>query len=225
MEYPVARSQGSITPDKTLVSLVADDETLNTMEGFVMTLLAQHFIQPMVIPVNNVDTTLLESRTSALMFLFKGAFSAMLHTSDCRLTTDCLHALPVLPHPSRRINYIFLNCTFARCTLQFPTKHDSICQVISCIWKDPNAPMVYLVCHMLRQEDVLVEVSRAFGAKIHIDRDKNPDCHYRLSHVAPEILTDNPVSRFHVMSFPRRSILALARSRQEPEPLIIRPST
>jgi DNA cross-link repair 1A protein len=83
---------------------------------------------------------------------------------------------------------------------------------------------------MLGQEDVLFEVSRAFGSKIHVDRDKNPDCHYRLSHVAPEILTDDPVSRFHVMSFPRLSdrateILALARSRQEPEPLIIRPSS
>ncbi|TVU50456.1 hypothetical protein EJB05_01828, partial [Eragrostis curvula] len=164
------------------------------------------------------------------MFLFKGAFGTVLHTGDCRLTTDCVHALPLLPHPSRRIDYIFLDCTFARCTLQFPTKHDSIRQVISCIWKHPNAPAVYLVCDMLGKEDVLFEVSRAFGSKIHVDKDKNPDCHYRLSHVAPKILTDDPVSRFHVMSFPRLSdrateILALARSRQEPEPLIIRPSS
>ncbi|TVU17505.1 hypothetical protein EJB05_33545, partial [Eragrostis curvula] len=157
----------------------------------------------------------------ALMFLFEGAFGAVLHTGDCRLTTDCVHALPLLPHPTRRIDYIFLDCTFARCTLPFPT---------NCIWKHPNAPAVYLVCDMLGQEDVLFEVSRAFGSKIHVDKDKNPDCHYRLSHVAPEILTDDPVSRFHVMSFPRLSdrateILALAQSRQEPEPLIIRPSS
>ncbi|TVT98442.1 hypothetical protein EJB05_56271, partial [Eragrostis curvula] len=83
---------------------------------------------------------------------------------------------------------------------------------------------------MLGQEDVLVEVSRAFGSKIHVDRDKNPDCHYKLLHVALEILTGDPVSRFHVMSFPWLSdrateILALAQSRQEPEPLIIRPSS
>ncbi|TVU06807.1 hypothetical protein EJB05_46842, partial [Eragrostis curvula] len=166
----------------------------------------------------------------ALMFLFEGTFGVVLHTGDCRLMTDCVHVLPLLPLPSRRIDYIFLGCTFARCTLQFPTKHDSIRQVISCIWKHPNALAVYLVCDMLGQEDVLFEVSRAFGSKIHVDKDKNPDCHYRLSHVAPEILTDDPVSRFHVMSFPRLSdrateILALARSRQEPEPLIIRPSS
>ncbi|TVU31232.1 hypothetical protein EJB05_22911, partial [Eragrostis curvula] len=124
------------------------------------------------------------------MFLFEGAFGAVLHTGDCRLTTDCVHALPLLPHPSRQIDYIFLDCTFARCTLQFPTKHDSIRQ------KHLNAPAVYLVCDMLGQEDVLFEVSRASGSKIHVDKDKNPDCHYRLSHVAPEILTDDPVSTF-----------------------------
>ncbi|TVU02133.1 hypothetical protein EJB05_52400, partial [Eragrostis curvula] len=166
----------------------------------------------------------------ALMFLFEGAFGAVLHTGDCRLTTDSIHALPLLPHLTCRIDYIFLDCTFTRCTLQFPTKQDSIRQVISCIWKHLNTPAVYLVCDMLGQEDILFEVCRAFGSKIHVDKDKNPDCHYRLSHVAPEILTDDPVSRFHVMSFPRLSdrateILALARSRQEPEPLIIRPSS
>ena len=39
------------------------------------------------------------------------------------------------------------------------------------------APMVYLVCDMLGQEDVLIEVSKAFGSRIYIDRDKNSDCH------------------------------------------------
>ncbi|TVU39545.1 hypothetical protein EJB05_12969, partial [Eragrostis curvula] len=137
----------------------------------------------------------------ALMFLFEGAFSAALHTGDYLLTIDC-----------------------------FPTKLDSIRQVISRIWKHPNALTVYLVCDKLGQEDVLIEVSRAFSSKIHVDRDKNPDCHYKLSHVALEILTGDPVSRFHIMSFPWLSdrateILALAQSRQEPEPLIIRPSS
>ena len=61
------------------------------------------------------------------MFLFEGAFGTVLHTGDCRLTPDCLHALPLL---SRRIDYIFLDCTFARCSLQFPTKEDSIRQVV-----------------------------------------------------------------------------------------------
>jgi DNA cross-link repair 1A protein len=87
------------------------------------------------------------------------------------------------------------------------------------------------VCDMLGQEDVLVEVSRTFGSKIHVDGDETPDCHHRLSLLAPEILADNAAaSRFHVMAFQRLTkrateILALARARREPEPLIIRPSS
>ncbi|XP_062195695.1 uncharacterized protein LOC133898901 [Phragmites australis] len=163
----------------------------------------------------------------AVMFLFEGAFGTVLHTGDCRLTPDCLHALPLL---SCRIDYIFLDCTFARCSLQFPTKEDSIRQVINCIWKHPDATVVYLVCDMLGQEDILIEVSRAFGSKIYVDREKNSECHHTLSLVAPEILTDDGASRFHVIPFPRLSerasdILALARARGQPEPLIIRPSS
>jgi DNA cross-link repair 1A protein len=87
------------------------------------------------------------------------------------------------------------------------------------------------VCDMLGQEDVLVEVSRTFGSKIHVDGDETPDCHHMLSLLAPEILADNAAaSRFHVMAFQRLTkrateILALARARREPEPLIIRPSS
>ncbi|PAN33256.1 hypothetical protein PAHAL_6G006200 [Panicum hallii] len=167
----------------------------------------------------------------AVMFLFEGPFGAVLHTGDCRLTADCLSAL--MPFLARRVDYLFLDCTFARCPLQFPTKEDSIRQVINCIWKHPNAPVVYLVCDMLGQEDVLIEVSKAFGSRIYVDRDKNSDCHQRLTHVAPEILAaDDAASstRFHVIPFPRLSerateILALARTRQQPKPLIIRPSS
>ena len=89
------------------------------------------------------------------------------------------------------------------------------------------------MCDMLGQEDVLIEVSKAFGSRIYVDRDKNSDCHQTLTHVAPEILAADdaaPSTRFHVIPFPRLSeraaeILALARARQQPEPLIIRPSS
>jgi hypothetical protein len=63
------------------------------------------------------------------MFLFEGPFGAVLHTGDCRLTPDCLSAL--MPFLARRIDYLFLDCTFARCPLPFPTKEDSIRQVSS----------------------------------------------------------------------------------------------
>lgn len=66
----------------------------------------------------------------AVMFLFEGPFGAVLHTGNCRLTLVCLSAL--MPLLARRIYYLFLDCTFARCPLQFPTKEDSICQVSSC---------------------------------------------------------------------------------------------
>ncbi|CAO2186605.1 unnamed protein product [Urochloa humidicola] len=167
----------------------------------------------------------------AVMFLFEGPFGSVLHTGDCRLTPECLSAM--MPLLTRRIDYLFLDCTFARCPLQFPTKEDSIRQVINCIWKHPNAPVVYLVCDMLGQEDVLIEVSKAFGSKIYVDRERNSDCHDTLTHVAPEILAADDAAttcRFQVIPFPRLSdrateILALARARQQPEPLIIRPSS
>ncbi|XP_047050665.1 uncharacterized protein LOC124655877 [Lolium rigidum] len=177
----------------------------------------------------------------AVMFLFEGAFGNVLHTGDCRLTPDCIQGLPLgyitvegsgasQAPPSCRIDYLFLDCTFAKCSLQFPTKEASIRQVINCIWEHPNAPTVYLVSDMLGQEDILIEVSRAFGSKIYVNRDKSPDCYHNLSLVAPEILTEDTSSRFQVMEFPRLSeqateMLALARAKQQPEPLIIRPSS
>uniref|UniRef100_A0A8R7R252 DNA repair metallo-beta-lactamase domain-containing protein n=3 Tax=Triticum urartu TaxID=4572 RepID=A0A8R7R252_TRIUA len=177
----------------------------------------------------------------AVMFLFEGAFGNVLHTGDCRLTPDCIQGLPFRyitaeapgasqAPPSCRIDYLFLDCTFAKCPLQFPAKEASIRQVINCIWEHPNAPTVYLVSDMLGQEDILIEVSRAFGSKIYVDRDKNSECYHTLSLVAPEILTEDVSSRFQVIEFPRlleraTEMLALARARQQPEPLIIRPST
>ncbi|KAL5229833.1 hypothetical protein ABZP36_028609 [Zizania latifolia] len=162
----------------------------------------------------------------AVMFLFEGAFGSVLHTGDCRFTPDCLHALP----PGRVADYIFLDCTFANCALQLPTKETSIRQVINCIWEHPNAPVVYLVSDMLGQEEILIEVSKVFGSKIYVDREKNSECYHTLSLVTPEILTDDASSRFQVVGFPRlqeraTEMLALARAKQQPEPLIIRPST
>jgi DNA cross-link repair 1A protein len=86
---------------------------------------------------------------------------------------------------------------------------------------------------LVRLEEVLIEVSKAFGSNIYVDREKNSDCHQTLTHVAQEILAAADVAsstRFHVIPFPRLSerateILTLAHARQQPEPLIIRPSS
>lgn len=103
-------------------------------------------------------------------------------------------------------------------------------QVTNCIWKHPGAPVVYLTCDMLGQEEILVHISQTFGSKIFIDKERNPDCYQALKLTVPEVLSDDSSSRFHVFdAFPKLSEraeakLAEARSNSQPEPLIIRPS-
>lgn len=101
-------------------------------------------------------------------------------------------------------------------------------QVINCIWNHPDASVVYLACDMLGQEDILSQVSTTFGSKIYVD--KATECFRSLMVIAPEIVSEDPSSRFHIFSgFPRlyeraSAKLAEARSRRQSEPLIIRPS-
>lgn len=71
------------------------------------------------------------------MFLFEGSFGNILHTGDCRLTLDCLQSLPEKyvgrrhgKAPNCCLDYIFLDCTFAKSSQRFPTKHSAIRQVI-----------------------------------------------------------------------------------------------
>lgn len=71
-------------------------------------------------------------------------------------------------------------------------------QVISCIWKHPNAPVVYLSCDLLGREEILVEVSKTFGSNIFVDKSENSDCFQALFLAAPEILTEDASSRFQV---------------------------
>ncbi|CAH8390951.1 unnamed protein product [Eruca vesicaria subsp. sativa] len=172
----------------------------------------------------------------AVMFLFEGSFGNILHTGDCRLTRDCIHNLPEKyvgrqgQTPKCCLDYVFLDCTFGKSPQRFPTKHSAIRQVISCIWNHPDAPIVYLACDMLGQEDILLEVSRTFGSKIYIDKATNLECYRSLMVISPEIVSENPSSRFHIFSgFPRlyeraSAKLAEARSKRQSEPLIIRPS-
>ncbi|OEL29903.1 hypothetical protein BAE44_0009078 [Dichanthelium oligosanthes] len=100
--------------------------------------------------------------------------------------------------------------------------------VIACIWNHPHAPFVYLACDLLGHEDILVEVSRTFGLKIYVDR--KLDCFKALSLTAPEIITDDPSSRFQMVGFRQlyekaSRKLEEARATLQPEPLFIRPST
>ncbi|XP_020572583.1 5' exonuclease Apollo-like [Phalaenopsis equestris] len=138
----------------------------------------------------------------AVMFLFEGEFGNILHTGDCRLNPECLQNMP-LKYANKKgkdciLDYIFLDCTFGRCSIKIPSKKLAIEQVIKGIWKHPNASVVYLACDMLGQEDILVQVSRAFGSKIYVDEIKNPDCFNVLSLMAPEILSKDASCRFQV---------------------------
>ncbi|XVF61015.1 hypothetical protein PTKIN_Ptkin08bG0094100 [Pterospermum kingtungense] len=172
----------------------------------------------------------------AVMFLFEGSFGNILHTGDCRLTPECLQNLPEKyfgrkgKEPRCRLDYIFLDCTFGTFSQNLPSKQSAICQVINCIWKHPNAPMVYLTCDHLGQEEILTSVSRTFGSKIYVDKATNPDCFRSLTIIVPEILSEDPSSRFQVFDgFPKLSEratakLAEAQANFQFEPLIIRPS-
>lgn len=173
----------------------------------------------------------------AVMFLFEGEFGNILHTGDCRLTPDCLQNFPMKfiskkgKDNAYHLDYLFLDCTFGRCHIKIPSKESSIQQVINCIWKHPNAPVVYLACDMLGQEEILIEVSRTFGSKIYLDETNNSDCYHILSLIAPEILSEDATSRFQVIEgFPRLSErasqqLTEAHAKLQPGPLFIRPST
>lgn len=103
-------------------------------------------------------------------------------------------------------------------------------QIISCIWNHPDAPVVYLACDLLGQEDILLEVSRTFGSKIYVDKATNYECFRSLMVIVPEIISEDPSSRFHIFSgFPKlyeraSAKLAEARAKLQNEPLIIRPS-
>ncbi|KAF9599709.1 hypothetical protein IFM89_001655 [Coptis chinensis] len=172
----------------------------------------------------------------AIMFLFEGNFGNILHTGDCRLTTECLQNLPEKyvgkkgREPKCRLDYLFLDCTFGNTFIKIPSKYSAIRQVINCIWKHPNALVVYLTCDLLAQDELLVEVSRTFGSKVYVDRINNAECFQALTITAPEVLTENESSRFQIFEgfykfYERaRAKLEAARFNFQPEPLFIRPS-
>jgi DNA cross-link repair 1A protein len=73
--------------------------------------------------------------SGAVMFLFEGQFGAILHTGDCRLTSDCVQNLPTKYIAKKgnenicRLDFVFLDCTFSKCFLKLPSKESAIHQV------------------------------------------------------------------------------------------------
>ncbi|RDX87294.1 5' exonuclease Apollo, partial [Mucuna pruriens] len=172
----------------------------------------------------------------AVMFLFEGKFGNILHTGDCRLTPECLLNLPDKyvgrkgKEPRCPLDCVFLDCTFGNFSQGMPSKHSAIQQVINCIWKHSDAPKVYLTCNLLGQEEILVNVYQTFGFKIYVDKAKYSECFNNLAVVVPEILCEDPASRFHLFDGSRglyeraKAKLVEAKTTLQPEPLIVRPS-
>lgn len=172
----------------------------------------------------------------AVMFLFEGRFGNILHTGDCRLTPEGLQSLPEKflgkkgKEPRCQLDYVFLDCTFGHIPLKMPSRQSAIQQVINCIWKHPDAPTVYLTCDLLGQEELLLNVCKTFGSKIYVDKVENPECYQALELIVPEVLSQDPSSRFQMFGgFPKlyeraEAKIAEACANCQHEPLIIRPS-
>ncbi|CAN6458631.1 unnamed protein product [Victoria cruziana] len=173
----------------------------------------------------------------AVMLLFEGEFGNILHTGDCRLTVDCIQNLPMQyasirgRKPQICLDYLFLDCTFSGHAMKFPSKDSAVQQVIKCIWEHPNAPVVYLACDLLGQEEILLHVSKTFDSKIYMNRSVNAEFYEALKTIVSDVITDDSSPRFQVCEgFPRfyekaETKLAAARSSLQQEPLFIRPST
>lgn len=172
----------------------------------------------------------------SIMLLFEGSFGNYLHTGDCRLTPECLQNLPDKyigrkgQAPSCRLDCIFLDCTFGRFPQSMPSRQSATQQAINCIWKNPNASVVYLACDLLGQEEVLMNVSRTFGSEVYVDREKNPECYQTLELIVPEILSSDTCCCFRLFDgcpgvYERAHAKILdARSNHDQEPLVVRAS-
>ncbi|KAH8972066.1 hypothetical protein BDL97_02G174700 [Sphagnum fallax] len=107
-----------------------------------------------------------------------------------------------------------------------------VSRVIKCIWNHPDAPVVYLACDLLGQEDLLQEVSKSFqNAKIYADKSKLSEYIMDLTIVDPDLLTDcQDLTRFQICEgFPKlyeraQKAFAEALARGVHKPLFIRPS-
>lgn len=64
------------------------------------------------------------------MLLFEGSFGNVLHTGDCRLTSECLSQLVDYVKGSGRVlDCVYLDCTFGAEPMVMPSKEEAIEQV------------------------------------------------------------------------------------------------
>jgi DNA cross-link repair 1A protein len=66
------------------------------------------------------------------MFLFEGPYGKILHTGDCRLTSNFVQNLPLKGEENNcRLDNVYLDCTFSKFPM-FPSKETAIQQVFLC---------------------------------------------------------------------------------------------
>ena len=103
-------------------------------------------------------------------------------------------------------------------------------QVINCIWKHPDAPVVYLTRDLLGQEEILANVSQTFRSKIFVDKASKLECFQALTLTFLDIISEDSLSLFQVLDgFPKlyektKAKLLKAQVLCQPAPLIIHPS-
>lgn len=89
---------------------------------------------------------------------------------------------------------------------------------------------MYLSCDLLGQEEILSVVSETFGSEIYVNEKTNPECFHAMKLIVPQIVSQDPSSRFHIFNgFPKlyeraKLMLLEAQADLKPEPLIIRPT-
>lgn len=169
----------------------------------------------------------------AIMLLFEGSFGNVLHTGDCRLSSECLNQLMDYVSGSGKVlDCVYLDCTFGREPLVLPSKEEAIEQVKKCIWNHPNEARVYFACNMLGQETLLEAIAKDFCVRIFIDKDRLSNYYADLEVIAPEFLTtDRESTRFEICdgcpkySERARETMNQAKFEGRMQPLVIRPST
>ncbi|KAL6551967.1 hypothetical protein OROGR_008121 [Orobanche gracilis] len=198
--------------------LLSSNTTLRRLDGFLFVGIEVGQSLAVEDPDGNFMVTAFDANhcPGAVMFLFEGNFGNILHTGDCRLMPDCLLSLPDKyvgtkgKEPRCPLDYIFLDCTFGQFPLKMPSRQTAIQQC---------------------QEEILLQVWQTFGQKIYVDKSKYVECFKTLELVVPEIISQDPSSRFQLFDgFPKlyeraQAKITETRANFQHEPLIIRPSS
>eukprot|EP00026_Physarum_polycephalum_P000780 Phypoly_transcript_00781.p1 GENE.Phypoly_transcript_00781~~Phypoly_transcript_00781.p1 ORF type:complete len:951 (+),score=205.22 Phypoly_transcript_00781:154-3006(+) len=142
----------------------------------------------------------------SVMFFFEGSFGKYLYTGDFRYT-PLMNALPL---PRGEIDRLFLDTTFCVPYWIFPTKEDSIQQIVKLINSHSATCKVFLECTMLGAEVVLASVAQEFGTSIFVEKGKFEELSL-IPELAQCLTSDPTATRFHACAHMTFSASSAAR--------------